>query len=34
MDLSYFEREDRRHESVFDVGLIERELGFVAAILP
>ena len=34
VDLSYFEREDRRHESVFDVGLIERELGFVAAILP
>ncbi len=34
VDLSYFEREDRRQESVFDVGLIERELGFVAAILP
>lgn len=34
VDLSHFEQEGREYESVFDVHLIERELGFTAAILP
>ena len=34
VDLSYFKREGKEYDSVYDVRLIERELGFTALILP
>ena len=34
VDLSYFQQPGHEYESVYDVGLIRRELGFVAELLP
>ncbi|MCK4826885.1 hypothetical protein KA005_64715, partial [bacterium] len=33
-NLSHFEKSGHEYESVFDVGLIKQELGFVAERLP